>query len=319
MGNRREFTFPSSDGIHRVHAVLWLPDGPPRGVVQLVHGICEYILRYEPFAQFLAGHGFIVTGHDHLGHGLTASGPEEYGYFTDWWDLVRDVRALRCRVGEEHEGLPYFLLGHSMGSFVARTYLIDYPGTVDGCILSGTGQESPVTVALGRLLTGLSNPRRVNRLFYALSIGAYNAKFKPARTGADWICRDPAVVDAYLADPLCNFKTTAGMNHAMMRGLQWVGNRKNLRRMDRDTPVYFFAGDADPVGAMGKAVVKVAGWFREAGVKDVTVKLYPGGRHEMLNETNREEVWADTLAWLEAHTGQSGRREEAGASVSEQD
>lgn len=303
MGNRKEFTFPSSDGVHQIHAILWLPDGEPKGVVQLVHGICEYALRYDHFARFLTGHGFAVAGHDHLGHGLTAKGPEEYGYFNDWWALVKDVYALRETVGRLIPNVPYFLLGHSMGSFVTRTYLIDYPGTLAGAILSGTGQEPALTVAAGKLLTGLGNPHKVNKLFYNLSIGAYNKQFAPSRTPADWICRDPAVVDAYLADPLCNFQTTAGMNHAMMTGLQYVAKKKNLAKMDRGTPVYFFAGDADPVGANGRGVEKVARWFSEAGVKDVTVKLYPGGRHEMLNETNREEVYADSLVWLEGHLG----------------
>ena len=301
MVNRKEFTVPSSDGVHQVHAVLWVPGEAPKAVVQLVHGICEYALRYDPFARFLAENGFAVVGHDHLGHGLTAKGAEEYGYFTGWWDLVYDVRSVQLKVKESYPELPWFLLGHSMGSFVARTFLIDYPGEVDGCILSGTGQESALTVAAGKLLTGLGDPHKVNKLFYDLSIGAYNRKFAPARTGADWICRDEKVVDAYLADPLCNFPTKAGMNHAMMSGLQYVARKKNLTKMDKDTPVYFFAGDADPVGAMGKGVQKVAGWFRDAGIKDVTVKLYPGGRHEMLNEINKEEVFADTLAWLEEH------------------
>ena len=301
MSDRQEFTYPSSDGVHQVHAVLWLPEGEPRAVVQLVHGICEYALRYDPFARFLTSHGFAVCGSDHLGHGKTAKDPSEYGYFTDWWDLVRDVRSLQLKMRETWPDLPYFLLGHSMGSFVARTFLMDYPGELTGCILSGTGQESPLTVAAGKFLTGLGDPHKVNKLFYKLSIGAYNDKFKPTRTSADWICRDEKVVDAYLADPLCNFPTKAGMNHAMMQGLQCVGSRANLAKMDKDTPVYFFAGDSDPVGAMGAGVKKVSGWFKEAGMKDVTVKLYPGGRHEMLNETNKEEVFADVLAWLEAH------------------
>lgn len=301
MGERKEFTFPSSDGVHQVHAVFWLPDGEPKAVVQLVHGICEYALRYDPFARFLTQHGYAVAGNDHLGHGLTAKGPEEYGYFENWWDLVHDVHALQLKVKEAYPTLPYFLLGHSMGSFVARTFLIDYPGSLTGCILSGTGQEPALTVAAGKFLTGLGDPHKVNKLFYNLSIGAYNKQFAPSRTGADWICRDEAVVDAYLADPLCNFQTTAGMNHAMMTGLQYVARKGNLARMDKDLPVYFFAGDKDPVGASGKGVRKVAGWFREAGMKQVQVKLYSGGRHEMLNETNKEEVYADTLAWLEAH------------------
>ncbi len=298
---RSDFVYPSSDGVHQVHAVMWTPDGEPRGIVQLVHGICEYAARYEPFAQFLTQNSFIVAGNDHLGHGQTANGPEEYGFFTQWWDLVRDVRALQLNMKERYPDLPYFLLGHSMGSFVARTFLIDYPGELTGCILSGTGQEPAPTVALGKALTALGDPHKVNKLFYKLSIGAYNAKFRPNRTSADWICRDEAVVDAYLADPLCTFPTKAGMNHAMMTGLQYVGDRANLEKMDKKTPIYFFAGDQDPVGAMGKAVQKVAGWFRDAGCQDVKVRLYPGGRHEMLNELNKEEVFQDTLTWLEAH------------------
>lgn len=301
MIDREEFTFPSAEGHHQVHAVLWLPEGEVRGVVQLVHGICEYALRYEPFALYLAGEGFAVAGSDHLGHGRTAKDEGEFGYFDNWWDLVEDVHTLRTMMAGRFAGKPYFLLGHSMGSFVARTYLIDYPGTLSGCILSGTGQEPAVTVALGKFLTGMGDPHKVNKLFYNLSIGAYNRKFAPNRTVADWICRDEAVVDAYLADPYCNFQTTAGMNHAMMSGLQYLSKKANLAKMDKDTPVYFFAGDSDPVGAMGEGVKKVAGWFREAGVKDVRMKLYPGGRHEMLNEINREEVFADTLAWLEEH------------------
>lgn len=304
MANVKEFYYPSSDEVHQIHAVLWTPEsGEVKGVVQLVHGICEYIMRYDHFARFLTDQGYAVAGNDHLGHGKTAVGPEEYGYFSDWNQVVTDVHSLRLRIGEQFPGVPYFLLGHSMGSFVARTYLIDYPGTLTGCILSGTGQESPINVALGKFLTGLGDPRKVNKLFFDLSIGGYNRAFRPNRTSDDWTCRDEAVVDARIVDPLCSFKTTAGMNHAMMGGLQYVAEKANLAKMDKDLPVFFFAGDKDPVGAMGKGVEKVAGWFKEAGVKEVTVKLYPGGRHEMLNETNKEEVYSDVLAWLEEHRG----------------
>ena len=301
MSDRQQFTFPSSDGEHQVHAVLWLPEeGSPKAVVQIVHGICEYALRYEDFALFLTGHGYAVAGSDHLGHGLTARGPEEYGYFTDWFQLTRDVRTLRTLMGERFPGIPYFLLGHSMGSFQARTYLIDYPGTLDGCILSGTGQENALTVAFGKFVTSLGDPHKVNKLFLNLSLGAYNKKFAPNRTTADWVSRDEALVDKYLADPLCNFRTTAGMNHAMMVGLQYIADKKNLAKMDPDTPVALFSGDADPVGGMGKGVKTVHGFFREAGCKDLTMKLYPGARHEILNEINREEAYADILGWLDA-------------------
>lgn len=298
---KEEFFYPSSDGIHQIHAVVWTPEGPVRGVVQLVHGICEYALRYEPLAAFLTGQGYAVAGNDHLGHGQSVTDESEYGYFTNWWDLVYDVRALRLTLDSRFPGLPYFILGHSMGSFVARSYLIAYPGTVTGCVLSGTAYYSPAEVAVGKLVTGLGDPKKVNKVFYALSIGAYNKTCAPTRTSADWICRDPQVVDAYLADPMCNFPTKGGMNHAMMAGLRLVCDPKELAKMDKSTPIYLFAGDADPVGGMGKGVRKVAQLFQKAGCRDVTLRLYPGGRHEMLNEVNREEVFADLLAWLEGH------------------
>lgn len=305
MANLREFTYPSSDGVHQIHAAEWTPDmAEPRGVVQLVHGISEYVLRYAPFAEFLTKYGFIVVGDDHLGHGKTAKGPQEYGFISErngWTHLADDVHALRVLTGEKYPGLPYFLLGHSMGSFLARTYLIRWPGTLTGAILSGTGQESAPIVALGKLLSGLGDPHKVNKLVIRLSLGAYNKKFAPNRTGADWISRDEQIVDAYVRDPLCAFVPTAGMNHDMMGGLQFIANKENLAKMDKDTPVYFFSGDQDPVGAMGEGVKKVFGFFQSAGVRDVTMKLYPGGRHEMLNELNRAEVYADVLSWLETH------------------
>ena len=302
-----EFTFPSKDGVHSCHASLWEPDGAPRAVVQIVHGVAEYAGRYDHFARYLAEHGFVVCGEDHLGHGKTVD-DGKYGYFgkKDGWTLVTaDVRQLRTLMGERFPGLPYFLLGHSMGSFLARTYLCAYPGTVDGCILSGTGQEKPALVAAGRAVASavcaLRGPEAVSALVDKLSLGAYNRSFRPNRTGADWICRDPAVVDAYTADPFCQFLPSVSMYHDMMTGLQMLVRPENLKRLDPDTPVYLFAGDRDPVGANGAGVQKVAGLFRQYGVKDVTVKLYPGGRHEMLNETNKEQVYADTSAWLEAH------------------
>ncbi len=308
MADLREFTFPSSDGVHQLHAVEWRPEGPARAVVQLVHGISEYILRYDEFARFLAGRGLVVVGHDHLGHGKSASGPEEYGFLAqrDGWSLLeQDVHTLQERTAKRYPGLPYFLLGHSMGSFVARTYLIRYPGTLAGCILSGTGQPAAPLVATGgflaSLLSRLRGPRTASKLLSNLSTGAYNKKFRPNRTTADWISRDSAVVDAYVADPLCSFSPTAGMYRDMMGGLRFIGDRANLAKMDPGTPVYLFSGDQDPVGDMGKGVRRVFTLFREAGVTDLTMKLYPDGRHEMLNEPCRDGVYRDVLDWLERH------------------
>ena len=305
----REFTFPSSDGLHQVHAMEWLPAGrEPKAVVQLVHGMSEYIARYDPFARFLAGQGYAVVGHDHLGHGKTAAGPEEYGFLAEengWRFLLLDTRTLRVETGERFPHIPYFLMGHSMGSFVARGYLIEYSGSVDGCILSGTGQEPPGVVSLGNLAAGilgkLKGKHAHSSFLNKLAVGAYNARFKPNRTSADWICGDEAVVDAYLADPLCNFRPTIGMYGDIFRGLEFLSTPSNLRKMDSFVPVYLFSGDRDPVGEMGDGVKQVYSILRYNGVREVTLKLYPGGRHEMLNEANKAEVYADVLAWLEEH------------------
>lgn len=308
MGEPREFSYPSSDGVHTVHAMEWLPQGRPRAVVQIVHGIAEYIGRYDHVARFLSERGVLVCGEDHLGHGGTAD-DGIYGYFgpKDGWDLVsRDVHRLRELQGEKYPGIPYVMLGHSMGSFLARTYLIRWPGTVDGAVLSGTGQEPAYLVALGKTMAGtlcrLRGGTYVSPLVTAMSLGSYNKKFKPNRTSADWISRDEAVVDAYRKDPLCSFVPTVGMFRDMMGGLRFIAEGKNLARMEKETPVYFLSGDHDPVGGMGEGVKRVVRMFREAGCRDVTLKLYPDGRHEMFNELNRQEVMEDLLAWLEEKT-----------------
>ncbi len=302
-----EYTFPSNDGTHQIACYRWAPEGAPRAVVQIVHGVVEHMGRYGAFARFLADRGYLVVGGDHLGHGKTVT-DGKYGHLAhrDGWMLATaDVHALRERTGEEFPGLPYFLFGHSMGSFLTRTYLCVYPGTVTGAILSGTGQEKAALVAAGRAISSavcaLKGPDTVSDLVYDLSLGGYNKQFRPNRTTADWISRDEKAVDLYLADPFCTFKPTAGLFRDMMEGLQFISNKKNLAKMDPNTPVYLFSGDNDPVGSNGRGVEKVYGYFKAAGTKDLTMKLYPGGRHEMLNELNRDEVYADVLAWLERH------------------
>jgi len=299
-----EFTYLSADGVHNIYAREWKPDGTPRAVLQIVHGVAEHMGRYDRAARFFAGCGFAVCGEDHLGHGRTAAG--KYGYFAPQkgWDLVvRDVARLREIQGEKYPGIPYIMLGHSMGSFLTRTHLIRWPGMVDAAVLSGTGQEPAPLVAFGKGLAGalcaLRGPDYVSGLIYELSLGAYNRHFRPNRTPSDWLSRDEGEVDAFLRDPMCMFKPTVSMFRDMMGGLQFIGRPSNLARMDEDVPVYFFSGDRDPVGSMGRGVRRVAAMFRRAGCRDAAVRLYPGGRHEMLNEINRLEVMEDLLAWLE--------------------
>ena len=308
MGNFKEFTFPSADGKHEIHCSLWLPNGQPKGVIQIVHGISEYVNRYDHMARFFTEHGFAVCGNDHLGHGRTAAQDGKFGFFAKkgGWDLVlADIRHLRQKMGEEFPHLPYFLLGHSMGSFLVRTYLCRHPGEISGALLSGTGQEPAWLVAAGRtlstLLSALRGPEYISTLVHNGSIGVYNKQFAPARTSADWITRDEAVVDQYLADPFCCNIPTVSLYRDMMTALQYIASDRALSLMDPNTPVYIYSGDKDPVGTNGKGVEKVHGYFKKHGTTDLTMKLYPDGRHEMHNELNRDEVFADLLVWLGGH------------------
>ena len=301
--------FDSNHGEHRCAGYLWVPQGPVRGVVQIVHGIAEHMGRYDHFARYLNDQGYAVCGADHLGHGKTGEAAGKLGFFSfhDGWNLVTaDVRRFRQLMGGGFPGVPYILLGHSMGSFLTRTYLCQYPGEVDGAMLSGTGQEPAWLVAAGKRLTAhmsrLLGYDEVSRLVHDLALGAYNRQFKPNRTTADWISRDQQVVDTYLEDPLCTFVPTVGLYHDMMEGLQYIASEKALCRMDPTTPVYLFSGDQDPVGSNGEGVRRVYRFFKDHGVEDVELRLYPGARHETLNEINRMEVYAHVLDWLERHT-----------------
>lgn len=306
------FHYPSARDGCSIHALEWAPEGPPRGIVHLVHGISEHIGRYDETARFLAEHGFLVCGEDHLGHGRTVT-DGSYGFFApeNGWTLVaRDVRALRKLEGARHPNLPYFLLGHSMGSFLTRTYLILWPGTVSGAVLMGTGQEPAPLVALGKRISALEcrrlGPRGVSPLVHTLSLGAYNRRFRPSRTPSDWLSRDPAEVDAFLADPLCQSRPTVSLFRDMMGGLQLIARRDQLARMDPSVPVCFLSGQEDPVGGMGRGVEQVVRMFQDAGCRDLSLHLYPGARHELFHEQNRREVWADLLDWLEDRLPPSG-------------
>ena len=302
---KNEFFYPSNAGGLPIHAVEWLPDTVPRAVIQIAHGIAEHILRYESLADYLTERGFAVTGNDHLGHG--SSGPERrlsFGPAGTWEWVTADMDTLRRRTREKFPGIPLFLLGHSMGSFLARTYLIRFPGLVDGCILIGTGQPPAILIAAGLLMTAEEQIRlgydRPSRLLNALAFGAYNAPFAPNQTTHDWLSVNEENVDRFLASPLCGGIPTVGLIREMLRGLRFIGKQGNLKRMDISTPILFLSGENDPVGDMGKGVRRVCTMFSRAGVRDVSIRLYEGDRHEILNETNREQVYADLLRWMDA-------------------
>ena len=310
MINMTQFTFRSTDGVTDLHARQWVsPDSAPRAVVQLVHGVSEHISRYDAFARFLAGHGFLVAGHDHLGHGdsLPRGGTPIYFRSQNGWETATDdVYALHCLLRQKYPALPCFILGHSMGSFLTRTLLIRYPGAVDGAILMGSGWNSSAAItggiAVTSLMAALKGRRGVSQLVIQLAFGSYNKAFAPNRTGFDWIAADEKAVDRYIADPKCGEDGTIGLFDDMLHGFRFNQNRENLRKMDCRTPILFISGAEDPVGAMGRGVEKCRDAFLSAGMEDVSLILYPGLRHEILNEgCAAETVYPDLLHWLEAH------------------
>ena len=304
-----EYTFLSSNGETPIHVREWVPDCDINGVVQIAHGICEYAGRYEGFARYLASKGFVVAANDHLGHGQSVLSEEDLGYFGplgSWELVVEDIERLRALTAEKWPEAPYFLLGHSMGSFLTRTYLIRHPeAPLSGVILSGTGQPPAAVLAGGRMLCDAdvlkNGPRHHSLNIYGMAFGSYNKGIEPRRTPYDWICRDEAVVDAYAADPLCTFVPTSSLFREMLSGLATVGSLHEVSAMRKDLPLILMSGDADPVGGRGVQVAKVYSLLVRAGCKDVAYKFYPGARHEILNETNRADVYKDILDWLFAH------------------
>ena len=310
MPTTSDFTFASTTGCNNLHAHMVVPDGEVRGVVQIAHGIAEYIDRYDPFMQFLARNGYVAVGNDHLGHGKSISVPEEKGIFAEkdgWKYVLDDMAKLHKMTAEKYPGLPYIFFGHSMGSFLTRTYLIEHPDKYDAAIISGTGHQARPMVlggyAAASFFVKKEGARAVGTTLNNIAFGSYNKGYDNPRTIYDWLSRDPAVPDAYAADPLCGFIATNGLFRDMMGGIKFITNQKNIGRMNKEKPIYFMSGDADPVGENGKGVTRAYQAFCKAGLHDVTIRLYPGGRHEMLNETNKEQVYRDILNWLNAKIG----------------
>lgn len=286
---------------------LWQTDAPCRGVIQLVHGMAEHIARYDRLARALCAAGYTVAGHSHLGHGEDAR-EDELGFFgrKDGWDhLVEDVHAAHEMLLKRFPGQRFAILGHSMGSFVTREYLLRYGGDLTAAVICGTGwfpgplcSVARAAAALCGVFGGWQKPAPlVDRLMSKDN----NKAFAPVRTPFDWLSRDTAEVDKYMADLRCGFLFTARGYYDMFTGLKSLSRLHRLAALPGDLPVLFISGDADPIGTQGKGVNTVAQQFRDAGVRDVTVRLYPGARHELFNETNRDEITAELIDWLNRH------------------
>ena len=306
MPEFRDFFYASSTGNNEIRARICVPEGKPKGVVQIAHGIAEHIERYDDFMCFLAEHGYVAVGNDHLGHGQSAARLDELGIFAEdnGWDyVVRDMDLLRDRVREEYHDIPYVFFGHSMGSFLTRTYIIQHPDKYDAAILSGTGQQSPALISAGffaaNMTVKLKGARGSGQMLNDMAFGSYCKKIVEPRTPFDWLSRVPEEVDKYIADPKCGFVCKCSLYRDMMGGLKFLTKQSNIDKMNKDAPIYFMSGAEDPVGDYGAGVEKAYKAFCRAGLHDVTIRLYPEGRHEMLNEENRDEVKQDILRWLD--------------------
>ena len=293
-----------------LNVMLSLPEGRPRAVLQMTHGMAEFIGRYEPLARWLAEQGIAAVGHDHLGHGGSAASPEEYGYFGQPDGnrlLLDDLYGVTCWAKERPElaGAPWFLLGHSMGSFYARQYLCEHGSELEGAILMGTGWQPRAAVEAGQalchLMAAFKGWHYRSTLVDGMAFGSYNRSFAPARTSKDWLNRDGREVDRYLADERCSFRFTLNGYDSLFTGLARLCDKRLLAQAPKDLPLLFLSGADDPVGSRGKGVERAAQSLRDAGVRHIAVKLYPAARHELLLELNRQEVFADIQAFMEQH------------------
>ena len=301
---KREFTFLSNDGITNIHAIAWEPEGKPVGILQLVHGMVEFVDRYDPVATFLAEKGWLVVGNDHLGHGLSVTSDEKHGYFTEKdgdLKVVADIHTLRTMTEKENPDVPYFILGHSMGSFLTRQYICLHGEGLKGAVIVGTGFKPTMVTNLGMTIckTIAKSKGWMHRSDFVnnMGMGGYNKKFGEAG-GKDWLSRNEENVKKNLAEPLCNFRFTLNGYYNLFHSLNYVCKLENVKKVPKDLPILFLAGSDDPVGDFTKGVNQAYDLMKKAGVKKVDKKFYQDDRHEILLEVDREKVFNDLFTWL---------------------
>ena len=302
------FTFQAADAV-TIFVRRWLPDSSPKAAVQIAHGIAEHGGRYGRLATALTRAGYAVYANDHRGHGRTARGPEELGFFAErdgWRKCLHDLWALNGHITSEHPGLPIVLLGHSMGSFMAQQFISEHGGVLAGAVLSGSSGKPLPRIALIRAIARIERmrlgPHGKSALVQALSLGAFNKPFQPARTSCDWLSRDPVEVDKYISDPLCAFQPSVQLSLDVLQALGEIARPMRQARIPKQLPIYIIAGTCDPVGFNTRTLEQLLAAYRRAGLQQVTHRFYPGARHELFNEINRAEVTSHLIDWLDRVT-----------------
>lgn len=303
---KNEFYYRSADEKTRIHAIEWIPETEVKAVLQLCHGMVEYIDRYHEFADILALNGYYVVGHDHLGHGKSVTGADKLGYFhhPDGNDcLVSDIHQLRKRTEAKYPNVPYYILGHSMGSFLVRQYIGMYGVGLHGAIIMGTGDQANITLGAGKMICRLIALFRGwhcrSGFVDSMAVGAYEKAFKNETDGSNWLSRNPENVKKYRNDLMCGYMFTVNAYYHMFSGMMKMNRQEKAGNLSKKLPIYFVAGAEDPVGNFGVGVKKVCKRYRGMGMKDVTLKLFENDRHEILNELDREEVYEDIWRWME--------------------
>ncbi len=298
----------SKDGKTTINASLWRPEGKPKGIVQIIHGMSEYGSRYAPFAEVLAEAGFLVGADDHLGHGESVTGPNNLGYFCEGDSVgvvLGDLRTFSLKLREIEPDAPFFLLGHSMGSFFTRAYISMYGTEYAGAVIMGTGFMGGVTTGAAKFLTHIvsifQGKKGRSRFINNLAFGSYNKKWRPERTAYDWLSQITQTVDKYISDPLCGFLFTCNGFLTLFKIISKACKKATFLATPKSLPIYLVSGADDPVGAYGKGVERVYDKYTAAGVEDLSMTLYRGARHEILNDNCSIQVEDDILEFLREH------------------
>lgn len=302
----KEFNFLSSDNETNIHMVMWEPKNEAKLIVQIIHGVTENIMRYEELAHFLNERDILVVGIDLLGHGLSTNSGNKKMYFGkegSWFDVVKDVDTCLSIVKKDYPNIPYVMLGFSLGSFLLRTYLIDYPNNCDGAIIIGTGQTPNFQIALAQMVVKNETKKYGDNVateqIRKLTFETYNKKFAPNRTPYDWLCSNNEELDKYINDPLRGEAMTVGLFREMLSGMKYTGNIRNVKKMNKDIPILLLSGSQDPVGDFGKGFDKAIRRFKRANIQSISSILYSNLRHDILHENIRLKIYNDIYIWLE--------------------